>query len=148
MSSATIIFQGDNQLHVDYDTSKIFVFDNKYISDTLINSSGGPLTYLPGTLVGRVTANNKLQPVASGAVDGSQFPVGILKTQVTALADAGEAKVNVCIFGEVVRAKVILAGADTLDTMIDGRSIKDRIAGNTMGIKLVDGFELTRADNA
>lgn len=145
---ATEISKTSNTLHTDYDVSKIFVFSNRYESETLLNASGGVKSFVPGTLLGRVTASGKLVPVASAAVDGSQIPVGILKTSVEDLADAGEKKVNICISGDVVESKVVLDGADTMDTVIDGRPIKDRIAADTMGIKLVDSFELTGVDNA
>ena len=148
MSNATEISKTGNFLHTDYDVSKIFVFSNRYESATLTNASGGVKTFLPGTLMGRITASLKLVPVASAAVDGSQFPVGVLKTQVTDLADATDATVNVCISGDVVESKVILDGADTMDTIIVARPIRDRIASDTMGIKLVDSFELTGVDNA
>ena len=145
---ATEISKTNNTLHTDYDVSKIFVFSNRYESETLLNASGGVKSFVPGTLMGRVTASGKLVPVASAAVDGSQFPVGILKTSVEDLADTGEATVNICIAGDVVESKVVLDGADTMDTIIDARPIKDRIAADTMGIKLVDSFELTDVDNA
>ena len=145
---ATEISKTNNTLHTDYDVSKIFVFSNRYESETLLNASGGVKSFVPGTLMGRVTASGKLVPVASAAVDGSQFPVGILKTSVEDLADTGEATVNICIAGDVVESKVVLDGADTMDTIIDARPIKDRIAADTMGIKLVDSFELTGVDNA
>lgn len=145
---ATEISKTTNTLHTDYDVSKIFVFSNRYESETLLNASGGVKTFVPGTLMGRVTASGKLVPVASAAVDGSQYPVGILKTSVEDLADTGEATVNICIAGDVVESKVVLDGADTMDTIIDARPIKDRIAADTMGIKLVDSFELTGVDNA
>lgn len=145
---ATEISKTTNTLHTDYDVSKIFVFSNRYEGGTLLNATAGTLSYAPGTLLGRVTASGKLVPVASAAVDGSQFPVGVLKTSVVDLAAAGEATVNICIAGDVVESKVILDGADTMDTIIDARPIKDRIAADTMGIKLVDSFELTGVDNA
>lgn len=149
MSKATEISKTSNYLHTDYDVSKIFVFGNRYEGgETLLNASGGVKTFEAGTLMGRVTASGKLVPVASGATDGSQFPVGVLKTKVEDLADTAEATVNICIAGDVVESKVILDGSDTMDTMIDGRPIKDRIAADTMGIKLVDSFELTGVDNA
>ena len=148
MSKATEISKTSNTLHTDYDVSKIFVFSNRYEGGTLLNASGGVKTFEPGTLMGRVTASGKLVPVASAAVDGSQFPVGILKTSVVDLADTGEKTVNICIAGDVVESKVVLDGADTMDTIIDARPIKDRIAADTMGIKLVDSFELTDVDNA
>ena len=148
MSTATEISKTSNTLHTDYDVSKIFVFSNRYEGGTLLNASGGVKTFEPGTLMGRVTASGKLVPVASASVDGSQFPVGILKTSVVDLADTGEKTVNICIAGDVVESKVVLDGADTMDTIIDARPIKDRIAADTMGIKLVDSFELTGVDNA
>ena len=148
MSKATEISKTSNTLHTDYDVSKIFVFSNRYESGVLLNASGAIKSFVPGTLMGRVTASGKLVPVASAAADGSQFPVGILKTAADDLAIAGEKTVNVCISGDVVELKVILDGADTMDTIIDARPIKDRIAADTMGIKLVDSFELTGVDNA
>jgi hypothetical protein len=148
MSNATEISKTSNTLHTDYDVSKIFVFSNRYESGTLLNASGGILSFLPGTLMGRITATGKLVPVASAAADGSQIPVGVLKTSVVDLGIAGESTVNICIAGDVVESKVILDGADTMETAIDSRRIKDRIAGDTMGIKLVDSFELTGVDNA
>jgi hypothetical protein len=148
MSTGTIKTQTDNQLHVEYNISKIFVFNNRYEQETLLNGSGGIKTFLPGTLLGRVSASLKLVPVASAAVDGSEIPVGILASEVTDLAIAGEKSVQVCIFGDVVESKLILDGSDTVDTLIDGRPIKDRIAADTKGIQLVDGFEMTKSDNS
>tara|TARA_R110002012_G_scaffold93731_3_gene227412 strand:+ start:8397 stop:8843 length:447 start_codon:yes stop_codon:yes gene_type:complete len=148
MSTANEISKTSNTLYTDYDVSKIFVFSNRYEKGVLLNASGGVKTFNPGTLLGRVTASGKLVPVASGAADGSEIPVGILKTTVTELADSSEKSVNICIAGDVVQGKVILDGSDTLDTVIDGRPIKDRIAADTMGIKLVKSSELTGFDNA
>ena len=148
MSTANEISKTSNTLYTDYDVSKIFVFSNRYEKGVLLNASGGVKTFNPGTLLGRVTASGKLVPVASGAVDGSQIPVGILKTTVSELADTAEQQVNICIAGDVVESKVILDGSDNLNTVIDGRPIKDRIAGDTLGIKLVKSSELTDFDNA
>ena len=148
MSTANEISKTSNTLYTDYDVSKIFVFSNRYEKGVLLNASGGVKTFNTGTLLGRVTASGKFVPVASGASDGSEIPVGILKTTVTELADSSEKSVNICIAGDVVQGKVILDGSDTLDTVIDGRPIKDRIAADTMGIKLVKSSELTGFDNA
>lgn len=147
MSKATEVTKTNNFLHTDYDVSKIFVFSNRYEKMTLLNNSGGVKSFEPGTLVGKITASGKIIPLASGAIDGSQIPVGVLKTSVVDLADAGELEVNVCVYGDVVESKLILDGADTVDTVIDGRTIKDRIKADTMGIQLVGGDELTGFDN-
>lgn len=148
MSKATVINQAVNTLHVDYDFQKIFVFNNRFKEDTFLNASGGPLDFAGGILVGRVTASGKLVPLVSGAVDGSEIPVGILKTEIVQLGAGLDQLVNICIAGDVVRDKVILDGGDTLDSVVDGRPLKDRINADTMGIKLVDNFELTDVDNA
>lgn len=148
MSTATEVSKTNNYLHTDYDVSKIFVFGNRYEKATLTNASGGVATFAPGTLMGRITASGKIIPLASAAADGSAIPVGILKTSVVDLADATDSEVNICIAGDVVESKIIFDGSDTVDTVVDGRPLKDRIAADTMGIKLVDSFELTGTDNA
>jgi hypothetical protein len=144
---ATTVIQTDSQLTTNYDYSKVFIGKNTFENMTLVNISGGTLTYTAGTLLGRITTGGKVQPLASGAVDGSQIPVGIL-AQTVELVDDGEATVTVCVSGEVATEKVILNGSDTMATNISGRPIKDRIAGDTLGIKLIAGTELTNYDNS
>ncbi len=146
MSDFTNVNQTQNQLHVDYDLSKIFIYDNGFIQGTLENTTGAELEYVKGTLIGRVTATNNFEILKSAAVDGSETPVGILAQTIT-LGIAATAVVNLCNDGDVVQEKVILNGADTLDTMIGGRSIRDKIAGDTKGIRLVTTDQLTDFDN-
>ena len=143
----TQVSGNSNSLHNDYDVSKIFVFGNRYESGTLKNATGGALDYKPGTLLGRVHASDELVPLASAATDGSQFPVGVLLTDVVQLAAAGTIAVRLCIEGDVVESKLIFDGSDTVETVVDARRYKDRIAADTAGIKLVDSFELTDYDN-
>lgn len=50
--------------------------------------SGSPI--LSGTVLGKVTANGKYKPYASGASDGSQTAVAVLYTQLN--AQTGDAK--------------------------------------------------------
>ena len=147
MSSVNIVTETNNQLHADYDVSKIFVNNNRYESGTFLNASGGTLSYAPGTVLGRIAASNKLVPMASAAVDGSQYPVGILKSTITDLADAGEEVVNFCMSGDVVKEKLVLDGGDTLQTVVALKTIEDRIGADTVGVILVDTDELTGYDN-
>lgn len=147
MSTATTVIQTDSQLMTNYDYSKVFIGKNSFENMTLINSSGGTLTYSAGTLLGRITTGGKVQPLASGASDGSQIPVGILAQTIT-LTNGSEDTVSVCVSGEVANEKVILNGSDTMATNISGRPIKDRIAADTLGIKLIAGTELTNFDNS
>ena len=147
MSDAIIVDNTGNQAHIDFDVSKIFIFNNRYEKGTFLNASGGIKSFVPGTLLGKITASGKIIPLVSGAADGSNIPVGILLTEIKDLADAGEESVNYCIAGDVAEEKVVLDAGDNLGTVISGRTINDRIIADTMGIKLVASDELTGFDN-
>lgn len=54
-----------------------------------------------GTLLGVVTASGRYAPYASGALDGTQTPVGFLRQSVETGADAG---------AEVVQGNIVLRG--------------------------------------
>ncbi len=145
-SKATEVLKTGNQLHTDFDTSKIFIFNNRFEQFDFENTTGALQNLLAGQLIGRVTATNNLEVLKSAAVDGSEIPLGILAEDVT--LQIGETlEVNICIEGEVAIEKVILDGADTLDTIIDGRPIRDRINADTAGIKLTAADQVTGFDN-
>lgn len=137
-----------NQRTTNYDTSKIFIWNNRYESGTYTNPSttGAEVTLAKGTLMGRVSGTQKLLPLASGASDGSQFPVGILADDYT-VDYLESANVFICVAGDVAEEKVILSGSDTLSTVISSRSIRDRIAADTVGINLVAGQAQDGYDN-
>ena len=147
MSQATEKLKTRNQLITDFDVAKIFLFDNRFELIDFENTTGGLLTIVGGRLLGRVTATGKLEILKSGAVDGSEIPLGILADEQVDLGIGETKKVNICIAGDVASEKVILDGGDTLDTNIDGRPIRDRINADTMGIKLVVTDDLTDFDN-
>lgn len=147
MSEVTQVNATSNQSQFNYDTSKIFIFENQFQKETFINISGGPLEYKAGTLVGRITTGGNITALASSAADGSNIPVGILAQDTGTLADDGTVEVYICVSGEVAQEKVLLQGSDTLDTAISGRPIKDRIGADTVGIKLIAGTEMTAFDN-
>lgn len=147
MSDAIIVNNTPNQSHVDFDVSKIFIFGNRYKNATLLNNSGGVKSFDPGTLMGKITASGKIIPLVSGAGDGSNQPIGILRTEITDLADAGEVDVSYSVFGDIAKEKVIVDGGDTLQTVIAGRTIEDRLLADTMGIILIETDELTDFDN-
>ena len=136
-----------NQLTNNFDTSKIFIWDNRYQPETITNSSYDEVTLEAGTLVGRVTATGAIVACRSDSADGSQIPLGILKSEhVIPAGDSVET--YICIAGDVAEEKVVFFKAgDTAETIVDGRRYKDRIEADTMGIKLVPGTELTSEDN-
>jgi hypothetical protein len=146
MSEVTEVLNNGQQAIFNFDTSKIFIRENRYFSGNITNGGLTPLVLTPGMLLGRISATQLMKVLASASVDGSQFPVGICAQNLT-IAPAATASVTFCIGGDVAEEKVILDGADTLATLIDDRSIRDRIAGDTLGIKLVPTDQLTAFDN-
>lgn len=136
-----------NQLFTNYDVSKIFVWDNHYITGEYTNSSGSAVTLAVGTIVGRVHATGKILPLLSTATDGSKWTVGFLADAYTVAAGA-TVNVGICVSGGVVQDKIVLNGSDTLDTVIDTRRLRDRIPADTLGVRLVPSTELSGTDNA
>lgn len=146
MSQETTLNNG-NQLNVNTDRTKLFVWNNRYDSaESTTNSGYDDITWPKGTLLGKISASGLVQPLASAATDGSQYPIGILAED--AIIEAGSSlAVSFCVAGDVVEAKVVLDGTDTMDTVISDRSIRDRIGADTVGIKLVGQDQLTGTDN-
>lgn len=147
MSTIDTIDNTDNQMTTNYDVSKIFIWGNRFVGAQYNNDGYAPVTIAEGTVMGRIKTTGKVIPLESDATDGSQYPVGILQRTIT--VDEGDTViVDICIAGDVAQEKVILVkDGDTLETVIDNRQIRDRITGDTMGIKLVPGTEQTGFDN-
>jgi hypothetical protein len=130
-----------------YDVTKIFVFNNRYETAEYTNPTGGDVELAKGTVMGRVANTNKVLPLESTANDGSQFPIGVLADNYS--VDYTEsATVTICIAGDVVESKLIFEnGTDTVDTVVSSQTLKDRIQGQSAGIILVGGTQLTGYDN-
>lgn len=131
----------------NYNTSKIFVFDNRFETAEYTNPENDEVTLLKGTVMGRVSGTNKILPLESNASDGSQYPIGILADDY--VVDYTEtATLTFCKSGDVVQRKIVFAnGTDTVETVVSGRTLGDRIQGDSLGINLVGGIELTGEDN-
>ena len=69
-SKATIITQTDNFLHVDYDTSKLVLFDGEYGEGDFTNNTGSTASFGIGTVIARNSATGNLVPYNS-AVTGN-----------------------------------------------------------------------------
>jgi hypothetical protein len=149
MSSQTIVLNTGQQAIINTDLSRLFVGENRYEKGSYLNGTYDPVTLAVGTLLGRVALTGLLKPLASAAVDGSQYPVGVVAESVT--VDEGDQHDNIyfCVAGDVIASKIVLDGADTLDTVIDGRRIRDRIGADTVGIKLItQNNEMSGPDNS
>jgi len=112
-----------------------------------VNDSYDTVTLAAGTLMGRIATTNKVVPLTSAAVDGSQIPLGfVLNTHSIEAGDTVD--IALVVAGDVVEELITLQGSDTLNTVISGRTLRDRILGDTMGILLKSTDELTGYDNA
>ncbi len=146
MSSNEIILNNGQQAIINQDVSKIFIGNNRYEKGSYTNSLYDPETLAAGILMGRVATTQALVKHVANASDGSQFPVGILAHD--AVVEEGDTvELTICIAGDVAEEKVIMQTGNTLDTVISSRSIRDRIAADTVGIVLRAGTEMTAYDN-
>lgn len=147
MTTQTNTVNTNSQLYSQRDTSKIFLWNNRYETGTYTNSGYDDVTLAAGTVMGRVTTTGKLTPLESDATDGSQIPVGILHQDYTVAAGEDQT-ISICTAGDVASGKLVFAKTgDTLDTVVSGRRLRDRIPGDTLGINLVASTELTKEDN-
>ena len=147
MSSQSVALNTTNALTVNSDLSKIFIGDNRYENDSYINNSSyNPITLLAGTVLGRISSSGIMVPCNASATNGSQYPVGILAEDIMVPAGTTR-KVALCIGGDVAEEKVIFFEGNTLETVVDNRRYRDRIKGDTLGINLVPGTEMTAYDN-
>lgn len=144
--SAENVLSTQNQSITNYDYSKLFRTNFKTVEMTYTNASGGDVELLPGMLFGRVSADLKGAILKSASIDGSEIPFGVLLTKATVL-DTASKTIQVAVTGMVDKNLLVLDGADTLDTLIDGRTIGDRIPADTEGITLEEFEQLVNYDN-
>ena len=146
MSSAETTENTRNQMFTNYDSGVVFPRIEQTESGNFTNDTYDDVTLLGGTIMGRVSATGDLVPLASGATDGSQYPVGALMQPL--IIEAGnEATITIVTEGEIDQNKIILDGSDTLQTVISGRQLRDRINGDTLGLKITYVDELSGYDN-
>lgn len=144
--SSSIAVQTNSQLTVTFDTSKTFIRNNDYKSADYTNGTGADLQLNGGALMGRIAATGKVVPLSSAATDGSQYPVGILATDYL-VANGATVNVRFCTKGSVVKSKVLFDGTDNMATVIEDKTLEDRIASDTVGVLLIESTENTEYDN-
>lgn len=146
MSEYTNVENTSNFQLNQYDSSIIFLRDNKYTTEPYNNTDYSDVTLTAGTVMGRIAATNYVVPVTSGASDGSQFPIGVVAEDVT-VAASSSANIPICTEGEVAEEKINFDSAsDTLETVVSDIRYKDRLKG--IGIVPIAGTELSDYDNA
>lgn len=136
-----------NQSTADYQSKKIFIFDNRYIEGVFKNNSGGSFTLLPGMLAVRdiavadgflpATADNIADVIGVVAVDGS-----------VVLANAATANINICTKGTIDGNLLILPATVTLNTVPTdaSKTVRDILEGIGLHID-TSSVEMTKLDN-
>ena len=143
--SQTIGINNGQQLTVNTDTSKIFLWNNRFDKGSYTNSTYDAVTILAGTVLGMTTAG-ALVPFTSGASNGSQYIVGVLNEDH--VLEAGETKeVYFCVSGDVAEEMLLFQGSDDLETVVGGRRVREKIGADTIGINLIASQDLTKYDN-
>lgn len=130
------------QLTVNTDTSKVFLWDNSFDKGTLVNSTYDTIEYPRGTLMGRNISTGDVEPYTSA---DNQLILGVLN-ETHSLEDGDEKEVAYCVSGEVAEEMIVLQGSDDLDTVVGGKLIRDKIKSET-GIILRTSTENTNYDN-
>lgn len=144
--SSEVVNQTSNQITIKTDSSKMFIRNNEFKTSEYTNGGGAAVTLNGGALLGKIAATGKVVPLTSAAVDGSQYPVGVLATDYTVAAGA-TVSVRYCVAGSVVKTKVLFDGTDTMATVIEHKRLEDRIASDTAGILLIESTENSQFDN-
>ena len=137
-----------NQATFDRTLSNLLILNNSFLKGDYANISGALETVAVGQILGRVTVGQKLVVCKSGASDGSQYPCAVNVVALEAVAIAGTVdNIAPCNAGKVNENEIVLNGTDTLDTAVDGVSMRDHLIANTKGLELVDVLENTDFDN-
>jgi hypothetical protein len=155
MSQNKIVFRNKNQIIINTDLTKTFVFNDDFYSnqDTFYyNNSASVDVLIPeGTVLGRVTSTGFLIPWVSTASDGSERPVGILVGDVwVEYGEVYQEDCTFCIRGHVAAQKLGLQGSDTITTKIvsgieAGVTLRDSLTGK--GFKLIQSDQNMIYDN-
>lgn len=147
-TEVTVVDSESNFLIAVTDVSKIFLGRNLTEADTYVNNSGyNPIALKAGTVMGRVGSTGIVVPSISTASDGSQIVLGILGQDLV-IASGATVKALIFVAGLVAQEQVIFVRpGDNLDTVVSNRQYRDKIQGETVGIKLVPTAQNTYADN-
>jgi len=105
-------------------------------------TSASEVNLVEGMVLGTISASGKLTICKSGATDGSQYPVAIAKYSQNIAAGATE---NVTAYnaGTFDASGVIFDGSDTFATVVDSKTMLDRLIGDTKGMAFENVQNLT-----
>lgn len=130
-----------NLVITENSTQSLTMFNPKFRAFTLTATAA--ITLPAGTVLGRITANDKLIQYASGASDGSETPVAVLPEEAVFTA-AGDRGVNAIIGGELIESLVSVYNGGT--PAAPSESEVETLRG--FGILLVKSTQQTEQDNS
>jgi hypothetical protein len=120
------------------DTNGIVIWEPVYVNETL--TAAGAVTWVPGTLLGRITASGKLTAYDSGAGDGSEVIKAVLAETIE-FTGAGDKPTKAIEGGQLRRADMIEHGVGTPITNAQADQLRD------YGIVVLVTNELAQLDN-
>ena len=140
MATSTVRSSTENQIVIDYNSSKFLVGGgHTFVRRDYANISGALESLAECQVMGRVTVGGKVVPCVSTAEDGSQYPIGFNVIAKTDVAIAGTIDDLLIVNGGGIRRdKIVLTGTDTLDTVVDGRTIEDWLITNCTKLEIID----------
>lgn len=145
MSTVDQVLNTGSQAFTNYDTSKIFIWENRFQTESYNNSTYDDVTLEAGTVMGRVASTGKIVPFQSNASNGSQYPIGVLN-QKWIVEEGDTVSLSICVGGDVASDKLVFTrDGDGLTTSVGSEQVRDLI--RKVGIKLVSVDELTGFDN-
>lgn len=136
-----------NPLISNIDLSKIFLGNNKTQKAVYTNSTGSPVTLVPGRIMGRVLVSGKVLPQDKDSTDGSQQPRFVLMSSHESVADGADVTVTLVVSGEVDASKLICSSGESLTSAVGTTGLIGDLLMANSHILLVDGVENTFADN-
>lgn len=136
-----------NQSTADYESKKIFIFDNRFVEGVFKNNSGGSLTLQTGMLVVRDTA------VAGGFLPATaaniEAVIGVVAVDGSVvLANAATANINICTKGTIDGNLLVLPATVTLNTVPTDatKTVRDILEGIGFHVD-TSSVEMTKLDN-
>lgn len=112
-----------------------------YVRDLTFTASGADIVLPKGTLCGKIAATGLGAKLTSAAVNGSQIPYGFITDDIT-VVNGTTVKVPVICELTVDAAGIVLQGADTLNTVINGQTIEDLLY-SSIEVKVIRSTNIT-----
>lgn len=118
-------------------TRGVVVWEPVFEDETL--TSAAAQTFPAGTLLGRITADDKMTAYTSGAVDGSEVPVAVLRDEAV-FAAAGDIACRPIVAGRLRRNDLVAFGVGAI-TDAESDALRD------YGIVPLSTTQLSELDN-